>query len=142
MFERPEIGELVWARVLEVMPSGAILQLEGEQQAFLPSSESQGEEGALAVGAEVVVKVIGYDRTGRPVVSMRRVSEADREEAQFHREAMEFRAALSARAVPVPEEKSTEERIEWRLARWIAHAEGVLRRRRSRPSPEFLEVRE
>lgn len=140
MAERPRVGELVWARVLELLPNGALLQLEEEEQGFLPISEASAEE--LNVGAEVVVKVIGYDRASRPVLSMRRVSEADREEAQFHREALEFRSVLSARALPISEEKQAEERVEWRLARWISQAEGVLRRRRSRPATGFLEEKE
>ncbi len=82
MPEKPRIGELVWAKVLELAPNGAILELEGEEQGFLPFSEAPAEIG---VGTEVVVKVIGYDPSGRPLVSVRRVSEADLEEAQFHR---------------------------------------------------------
>ncbi len=138
MLDRPRVGELVWAKVLELLPNGALLQL-GEEPGFLPVSETSGE---LAVGAEVVAKVIGYDRTGRPILSTRRVSEADREEAQFHREALEFRSVLSARSLPVPEEKQGEERVEWRLARWLSQAEAVLRRRRSRPTTGFLEEKE
>ncbi|MGB9757349.1 MAG: hypothetical protein ACPLRP_07000 [Candidatus Bipolaricaulaceae bacterium] len=131
MPEKPRIGELVWAKVLELAPNGAILELEGEEQGFLPFSEAPAEIG---VGTEVVVKVIGYDPRGRPLVSVRRVSEADLEEARFHREALEFRNSLSARSLPPLEGKKEVERVEWRLARWLSQAEGVLRRRRGRPS--------
>lgn len=131
MPEKPRIGELVWAKILELAPSGAILELEGEQKGFLPLSEAPSE---IVVGAEVVVKIIGYDPNGRPLVSMQRVSEADLEEAQFHREALEFRNSLSARSLPPLEERKEVERVEWRLARWLSQAEAVLRRRRGRPA--------
>jgi predicted RNA-binding protein with RPS1 domain len=141
MLEKPSIGELVWAKVLELAPNGAILQLEERYQGFLPLSEVP-PESEIVVGAEVVVKVIGYDPAGQPLVSMRRVSEADREEAQFHREALEFRTSLSTRSLPLLEEKPVVERVEWRLARWLSQAEGVLRRRRSRPPMGLGEEKE
>jgi hypothetical protein len=40
------------------------------------------------------------------------------------------------------EEKPVVERVEWRLARWLSQAEGVLRRRRSRPPMGLGEEKE
>lgn len=148
MTEKYRVGELVWARVLEISPSGVLLGLDEETQGFLPTSEAvgngseRGEQG-FSVGTELLVKVVGYDRLGRPILSLRRVTEIDREEAEFHREALEFRSLLSNRTMPLAEESRTEERLEWRLARWLAQAEGVLRRRRSERSfPSFPEEKE
>ncbi|MGQ9700672.1 MAG: hypothetical protein ACUVQS_06445 [Candidatus Bipolaricaulaceae bacterium] len=143
MAGRYRIGDVVWARVGEILSNGAILELDSEELGFLPSAETPaGGEGGLLVGAEVLAKVIGYDPVGRPLLSLRRVSEADREEAEFHREALEFRSLLSNRVVPLAEEKEVPERVEWRLARWLAHTQGVLRRRRSRPLPTLSEEKE
>ncbi len=140
---RYRIGDVIWARVEEVLPNGAVVALDGEEQGFLPAAEmASSGEGALLAGSEVLVKIIGFDRVGRPLLSLRRVSEADREEAEFHREALEFRSLLSQRAVPMSEEKEVPEQVEWRLGRWLAHAEGVLRRRRSRPLPTLSEEKE
>ncbi len=139
MAERYRVGDLVWARVLEILPNGALLYLDGETQGFLHLSEIAEEpvnrvEERLQEGMEVLVKVIGYDRLGRPTVSLRRVTELDREMAEFHREAVEFRALLSQRVVSLPEPQRSEERLEWRLGRWLAEAEAALsniRRRRN-----------
>ncbi|MCS7216641.1 MAG: S1 RNA-binding domain-containing protein [Candidatus Bipolaricaulota bacterium] len=139
MAERYRVGDLVWARVLEILPNGALLYLDEETQGFLHLSEIAEEPGnrveeRLQEGMELLVKVIGYDRLGRPTVSLRRVTDLDREMAEFHREALEVRALLSQRAVNVAEPVRTEERLEWRLGRWLAEAEAALtalRRRRN-----------
>lgn len=139
MAERYRVGDLVWARVLEILPNGALLYLDEETQGFLHLSEMAEEPGnrveeRLQEGMELLVKVIGYDRLGRPTVSLRRVTDLDREMAEFHREALEVRALLSQRAVHVAEPVKTEERLEWRLGRWLAEAEAALnalRRRRN-----------
>jgi predicted RNA-binding protein with RPS1 domain len=89
--EKYRVGDLVWAKVLELLPNGALLQLDEETSGFLHLSEiGEGVSGAeekLAEGMEVLVKVIGTDHFGRPLLSLRRVTEADREAAEFHREA-------------------------------------------------------
>ncbi len=139
MAERYHVGDLVWAKVLEIVPNGALLSLDEETQGFLHLSEIADEpvtrvEERLQEGAELLVKVIGYDRLGRPTVSLRRVTELDRETAEFHREAVEFGALLSQRVTSVPEPQRTEERLEWRLRRWLTEAEATLntiRRRRN-----------
>ncbi|MFN3346442.1 MAG: S1 RNA-binding domain-containing protein [Candidatus Bipolaricaulaceae bacterium] len=139
MAERYRVGDLVWGKVLEILPNGALLYLDEETQGFLHLSEIADEpvnrvEEWLQEGAELLVKVIGYDRLGRPTVSLRRVTDLDREVAEFHREAVEFRTMLSQRVVNVVEPQRTEERLEWRLSRWLAEAEAALstiRRRRN-----------
>lgn len=139
MAERYRVGDLTWGKVLEILPNGAVLYLDEETQGFLHLSEIADEpvnrvEDRLQEGDQLLVKVIGYDRLGRPTVSLRRVTEMDREMAEFHREAVEFRALLSQRVVSVPEPQRTEERLEWRLSRWLAEAEAALsalRRRRN-----------
>ena len=141
MLEKPGIGKLVRAKVLELVAGGAILQLEEKHRGFLSLAEIPPET-EIVVGAEVVVKVIGYDPAGQLLVSMRRVSEADQKEAQFHREALEFHTSLSTRSLPLLEGKPVVERVEWRLARWLSQAEGVLRRRRSRPPIALGEEKE
>lgn len=133
MIEKFPVGEVVRAKVMEVLPNGAVVELEEGSEGFLPAAERDGE---LEVGAEVVAKVIAYDRSGRPVLSQRRVSPADLEEAEFHREVLEFRSVLSNRSISVniPEAQLQKERVEWRLARWLSQAETLLRRRQGRPS--------
>jgi len=136
--EKYRVGDLVWAKVLELLPNGALLQLDEETSGFLHLSEigegvSSAEE-KLAEGMEVLVKVIGTDHLGRPLLSLRRVTEADREAAEFHREALEFRSLLSRRSLAPEEGGKTEDRLEWRLSRWLAEAEAsltTLRRRRN-----------
>jgi predicted RNA-binding protein with RPS1 domain len=141
MREKYRVGDVVWATVLEVLPNGALLRLDEATSGFLPLSETaEGEKAtAFAAGAELLVKVVGYDRLGRPIVSLRRVTEADREEAEFHREAVTFRSLLSNRVLPVMEKREPEEGVERRLARWIPQAQAALRRRRNRPLPVFSE---
>jgi len=41
-----------------------------------------------------------------------------------------MRSALAGRALTLPEESPPEERIEWRLTRWIEEAEAALARLR------------
>ncbi|MCS7240193.1 MAG: S1 RNA-binding domain-containing protein [Candidatus Bipolaricaulota bacterium] len=148
MAEKYRVGELVWARVLETLPSGLVLGLDEETQGFLPASEvsAEGNEKGLqgfSTGMELLVKIVGYDRLGRPTLSLRRVTETDREEAEFHREALEFRSMLSNRTMSLSAESQTEERLEWRLAWWLTQAEGVLRRRQSdRSFPGLPEEKE
>jgi len=136
--EKYRVGDLVWAKVLELLPNGALLQLDEETTGFLHLSEigegASNAEEKLAEGMEVLVKVIGTDHFGRPLLSLRRVTEADREAAEFHREALEFRSLLSRRPLAAEEGGKTEDRLEWRLARWLAEAEAslnTLRRRRN-----------
>lgn len=148
MVEKYRVGDLVWAKVLELLPNGAILQLDEETQGFLHLSEIAWEaanrvEEKLAEGMELLVKVIGSDHLGRPLLSLRRVTELDREAAEFHREALEFRSILSNRALPLAEEAKPEDRLEWRLSRWLAEAEaalsGLRRRRNERLSKSLME---
>lgn len=140
MSDKIRVGELLWGKVLEILPNGAMVALDEETQGFLHMAEIAEDpvnrvEGALQEGQEVLVKVIGYDRSGRPSLSLRRVTSQDREAAEFHREALEFRSLLSGQAVAqVQQGDRPEERLEWRLERWLAEAEASLASLRKRRS--------
>jgi predicted RNA-binding protein with RPS1 domain len=127
----PNVGDLVVGRVLEVRPNGAVIALAGDVTGFLHISEIAEEavnrvEDHVQEGQELVLKVIGFDRLGRPSLSLARVTPRDREAFEYHREVVQMRSALAGRSVSLPEERKAEERIEWRLARWLEEAEASL----------------
>jgi len=131
----PKVGDLVIGRVVEIRPNGAVVALPDEEVGFLHISEIAEEgvnriEDHISEGQELVLKVIGYDRLGRPSLSLARVTPRDREAVEFHREVVRMRSALAGRSVNLPEEEPPEERIEWRLARWLEEAEASLARLR------------
>ncbi|MBC7170156.1 S1 RNA-binding domain-containing protein [Candidatus Bipolaricaulota bacterium] len=139
------VGDLVLGKVIEIQANGALLGFPGGEVGFLHASEvveegrGAGEKG-LAVGQELLVKVIGFDRLERPTLSLRRVTDQDREAIAYHREAIEFRSALIARSAAPPVEEPGE-RIEWRLEAWLKATEAALgrlkRRRGARVSQEI-----
>ncbi|RLE30968.1 hypothetical protein DRJ54_01570 [Candidatus Acetothermia bacterium] len=127
----PNVGDLVVGRVLEVRPNGAVIALADDITGFLHISEIAEEavnrvEDHVQEGQELVLKVIGFDRLGRPSLSLARVTPRDREAFEYHREVVQMRSALAGRSVSLPEERKAEERIEWRLARWLEEAEASL----------------
>ncbi len=134
----PAVGDLVLGRVSEMRPEGAVIVLAGGGKGFLPLAEVSEEavgrvEDRLHEGQELLFKVIGFDSSGQPLLSLARVTDRDRESFQYHQEVVRMRSALSSRSVNLAPDGQQEERIEWRLARWLKEAEAVLARfRRSR----------
>lgn len=132
------VGDLAFGKVLELQPTGALVGLPTGEVGFLHLSEVQG---ALTAGQEVLVKVIGLDRRDRPTLSIRRVTDQDRDAMAYHREAVEFGSALTARPLVPPPPAAPEERVEWRLGAWLRTAEGALgrlrRRQAARASQKF-----
>lgn len=126
----PKVGDIVSGLVVEICESGATISLPGGGSGFLHVSEmEQGSDGSVSplnAGQEVLVKVVGLDRTGRPALSLRRLSPEDRQMARFHDEVVQMRSVLAERSLAVAEERSSEDRIEWRLRRWIDQARGTL----------------
>lgn len=128
----PKVGDIIGGVVVEVGESGAQISLPDRSCGFLHISEmDQGADTdvpTLAVGREVLVKVVGLDRNGRPALSLRRLSSEDRQMAQFHDEVVQMHSALAERPLAVAEEKRAEDRIEWRLRRWLDQARDTLTR--------------
>ncbi len=126
----PKVGDIIGGVVVEVGESGATISLPDGSCGFLHTSEmDQGADAdapALAVGREVLVKVVGLDRDGRPALSLRRLSPEDRQMAQFHDEVVQMRSALAERSLAVAQEQRTEDRLEWRLRRWLDQAQDTL----------------
>lgn len=144
MTPKLNVGDLVLGKVIEIQVNGVLIGFPEGEVGFLHASEiaAEGERG-LAVGQELLVKVIGSDRLERPTLSLRRVTDRDREAIAYHREAIEFRSALIARsaaALPVAEPG---ERIEWRLGAWLTATEaalGRLKRHRGARTSQKLEL--
>lgn len=142
------VGDLAVGKVLEIQVNGALIGFPEGGVGFLHTSEipapSDGPgERALVVGQEVLVKVIGSDRLERPALSLRRVTDQDREAIAYHREAIEFRSALTSRAAATPLPEEPEERVEWRLEAWLKATEAALarlRRRRGTRTSQRLEL--
>ncbi|MGC9529672.1 MAG: S1 RNA-binding domain-containing protein [Candidatus Bipolaricaulaceae bacterium] len=128
-----KVGDLVVGKVVELRSNGALVALAGEESGFIHITELS-EAGTcradqqLCEGQEVLAKVIGYDRLGRPSLSLRRVTSRDREAVEFHQEVVQMRFSLAGRSVVLPERRSPEDRIEWRLARWLNEARSSLTR--------------
>ena len=127
----PNVGDLVVGRVLEIRPNGALIALSDKEAGFLHISEIAEEtvsrvEDYIQEGQELILKVIGFDRLGRPSLSLARVTLRDREAFEYHREVVRMKSALAGRTLKLPEEQEPEERIEWRLARWLEEAEASL----------------
>ena len=125
------MGDLVVGRVLEIRPNGALIALSDKEAGFLHISEIAEEtvsrvEDYIQEGQELILKVIGFDRLGRPSLSLARVTPRDREAFEYHREVVRMKSALAGRTLKLPEEQEPEERIEWRLARWLEEAEASL----------------
>lgn len=145
---KPKVGDVMYGTVAEFQPNGALIALPDGEMGFLHVSEIADEpqvraEGHLALGQEVLVKVIGYDRLGRPSLSLRRLSDQDREAAEFHRQAQEMRKACLVRSMAVAPKVQPGTRIEWELSRWIEEAKRALvrlRRRRDKRISERLRM--
>ncbi len=129
----PKVGDIIGGVVQELTENGANISLPDGSCGFLHLSEMDGspERGTQKVdaGQELLVKVVGLDRNGRPALSLRRLSSEDREMAEFHDEVVQMHSALAERSPamasqdPQPDD---EERIEQRLERWLAEAKAVL----------------
>lgn len=140
------VGDVVAGRVLEIQFNGALIGLAEGGTGFLHASEIPAllwgaGEGGLSPGQEVLVKVIGLDRLERPALSMRRVTDQDRDAMAYHREAVEFGSALAARAAVTPPSPEPADGVEWRLRAWLKATESALvrlrRGRAARPSPRM-----
>ncbi len=134
-----KVGDVLVGRVLEVQFNGALIGFGEAGVGFLHASEIADGEGSLSPDQEVLVKVIGLDRLERPILSMRRVTDQDRDAMAYHREAVEFGSVLASRAAATPAPPQPEDRVEWRLRAWMKTTEAALgrlrRRRASRTSP-------
>lgn len=126
----PKIGDIVGGLVVDISETGATITLPDGSSGFLHVSEMEhaGEASGptVCVGREVLVKVVGLDRSGRPTLSLRRLSSEDKQMAQFHDEVVQMRSALAERSLPAAQGKQTEDRIEWRLRRWLDQARHTL----------------
>lgn len=128
----PKVGDIIGGVVLEFCETGATVSLPDGSSGFLHNSEmergTQGTVPTITVGREVLVKVVGLDRNGRPALSLRRLSPEDREMAEFHDEVVQMRSALAERSPTVAssEPPSIEERTDQRLERWIGEAKAVM----------------
>ncbi len=148
MTPKLKVGDLLVGKVLEIQPNGALVGFPEGGVGFLHASEIPDEDALpgernLVVDQELLVKVIGSDRLERPALSLRRVTDQDREAIAYHREAIEFRSALSTRSAATPLPEQPEERIEWRLKTWLQGTEtalGRLKRRRGTRTSQRLEL--
>lgn len=148
MTPKLSVGDLLVGKVLEIQPNGALIGFPEGGVGFLHASEIPDEGGRpgdrdLTVDQELLVKVIGSDRLERPALSLRRVTDQDRETIAYHREAIEFRSALASRSAATPLPERPEERIEWRLREWMKGTEtslGRLKRRRTTRTSQRLEL--
>lgn len=142
------VGDLAVGKVLEIQANGALVGFPEGGVGFLHASEmpegvATPGELTLTVGQELLVKVIGSDRLERPALSLRRVTDQDREAIAYHREAIEFRSALSTRSATTPLPEQPEEQIEWHLKTWLKGTEtalGRLKRRRGTRTSQRLEL--
>lgn len=146
MTPKLKVGDLLVGKVLEIQANGALIGFPEGGVGFLHASEIPDEDARpgernLVLDQELLVKVIGSDRLERPALSLRRISDQDREAIAYHREAIEFRSALTNRSAAIPLPEKPEERIEWRLQAWIKGSETALgrlkRRRGTRASQQF-----
>lgn len=132
------VGELVVGKVAELRPHGALISLPQGEVGFLPAAEVADPmprrlEDHLRVGQELVLKVVGFDRQGRPSLSLTRVTPRDREAVEYHLEVVRMQSQLAGRSLPPPAPAPSEERLEWQLERWLKRAqEGLVRLRRHR----------
>lgn len=148
MTPKLKVGDLLIGKVLEIQPNGALIGFPEGGVGFLHASEIPDEDARpgernLSVDQELLVKVIGSDRLERPALSLRRVTDQDREAIAFHREAIAFHSALATRSVATPLPEKPEERIEWRLQAWMKSTEASLarlRRRRAARTSQHLEL--
>lgn len=137
MTSNPRVGDLALGKVLEIQLNGVLIGFPEGGVGFLHTSEiptvGDGPGGrALSVGQEVLVKVIGLDRLDRPTLSLRRVTDQDRDALAYHREAIEFRSALNSRAGATPLPAEPEERVERRLEAWLKATDAALGRLKRR----------
>ncbi len=137
MTANPRVGDLALGKVLEIQLNGVLIGFPEGGVGFLHTSEiptvGDGPGGrALIVGQEVLVKVIGLDRLDRPTLSLRRVTDQDRDALAYHREAIEFRSALNSRAGATPLPAEPEERVERRLEAWLKATDAALGRLKRR----------
>lgn len=148
MTPKLKVGDLVVGKVLEIQPNGALIGFPEGGVGFLHASEIPDEtsrpgERNLSVDQELIVKVIGSDRMERPALSLRRVTDQDREAIAYHREAIAFQSALATRSAAVQLPEKPEERIEWRLRAWMKSTETSLtrlKRRRGTRTSQQLEL--
>lgn len=148
MTPKLKVGDLLVGKVLEIQPNGALIGFSEGGVGFLHASEMPDEDARpsernLALDQELLVKVIGSDRLERPALSLRRVTDQDREAIAYHREAIEFTSALTTRSAAAPLPERPEDRIEWRLRTWMKGTEtslARLKRRRGTRTSQRLEL--
>ncbi|MFQ6090096.1 MAG: S1 RNA-binding domain-containing protein [Candidatus Bipolaricaulia bacterium] len=136
------VGDVVQGEVVSIKPYGAFLELENGEIGMIHISEIAEEyvsdiANYLAVGEEVMVKVIGENTEGKPNLSLKQLTPEELEEARFSREVEAVREALAQgngeivarlkrrqRPKPAPQEET--------LRDWIAEARRVLNKMEQR----------
>jgi|Deesub1362A_J573_1020465.scaffolds.fasta_scaffold04108_6 predicted RNA-binding protein with RPS1 domain len=127
----PRVGDLVEATLVEVREDGALVSWDAGE-GVLPLEEV---EGGLRPGQQLLLKVVSIDSQGKPVLSQRQVTVADRELFTLQREAERLRKLLRERDLIPPGKRNVpkhEPPIEERLYRWIQRSERELERLRRR----------
>ena len=102
MRESLRVGDTVLGRIVALKPYGAFVELPGGETGLLHISEVSKEyvrniHDYLAVGQEIVVKVIGLSSEGKCNLSRRQVSPQEEEAVRYFREAQEARRAIELR---------------------------------------------
>jgi len=143
------VGDVLQGEVVSIKPYGAFIELPNGEIGMIHISEIAEEyvsdiTNYLAVGEEIMVKVIGENTEGKPNLSLKRLTPEELEEARFSREVEAVRQALAQgkgeivarlkrrqRPRPAPREET--------LRSWIAEARQLLnkmeRRHPARRSP-------
>lgn len=93
------VGDILQGEVVSIKPYGAFVRFPNGEIGMIHISEVAEEyvsdiKSYLAVGEEVMVKVIGENAEGKPNLSLKRLTEEELEEARFSREVEEVRLAL------------------------------------------------
>jgi S1 RNA binding domain protein len=101
--EEPVVGEIT-----AIKPYGAFVRLATGDQGMIHISEIAIEyvrdiSQYLAIGQQVVVKVIGRNEEGKYNLSLKRVSRQDHDAALFHNEVSQVKKALDERLAVLDE---------------------------------------
>jgi len=142
------VGDTAGGEVVSIKPYGAFVELSNGEIGMIHISEVAEEyvsdiANYLAVGEEVMVKVIGENAEGKPNLSLKRLTPEELEEARFSREVEEVRLALEQGNGEVlarlkrqrgPRTSQREET----LREWIAEARRVLSKMEQRHPAHHL----
>ncbi len=131
-------GDVVQGEVVALKPYGAFVELPNGEIGMIHISEVADEyveeiSSYLAVGDQVMVKVVGRNEEGKPNLSLRRLSKEEIEAARFSDEVERVRLALergngSLRARLSRREQPARLQREKALRSWIAEVRRELAR--------------